>query len=85
MKDEFERKENGKFILSPKERILEILKKEKEMFATPIAYRAHIHYTVLEKLLKELSDEGRVVIITKTKVNENNIVISIKKIVKWKK
>jgi len=78
-KKEFIKKDN-RYLLTPEERILKILKKEKEISLTPLSVRTGIQYDRLYKILKNLSNKGRIVIIT-GKVN-NKILY---RIIKFKK
>lgn len=57
-------KKNNRYLLSPEERVLKILKKEKEVSLSPLSNRTGIQYDILHIILKKLSSEGRCVIIT---------------------
>jgi len=65
---EFE-KIGQRYVLPPKERVITLLKKYKELSISSIHEQVGIQYDVLQIILQKLSDEGKLVIIKTTVKN----------------
>jgi len=57
------KKTKGRYDLLPEERVLKLLKKDKELSWTSLARNAHIQYNALKEVLDRLQSEGKVVLI----------------------
>jgi len=77
-------KRGNRFLMSPIERIIKILKLNKEMSITSLYRLAKVQYYTLEKFLTQLDKEGKVVIIKTTQTDDEGNVILVSKQVKWR-
>lgn len=77
------KKVGKRFLLSPQERVIKILKKNKEMPMTTLSLKTSIHYDSLQRLLEKMSNEGLVSIIVTEYVNENDKTIVANRNVVW--
>ena len=80
------KKKNGRYELTPKERIISLLKKNKHMAASAISRAASIQYNVMENIIDDLQKEGLAVVISSTvSTPDNKIVLAqTMKMVYWK-
>jgi len=76
-------KKDGRFLISPINRIVKLLKMNKEMTMTSLYRLAKVQYYTLEKFLTQLDKEGKVIIVKTTRTDEDGNIILVNRQIKW--